>query len=61
MLTSMVRIWCVLAAVLVGSAYALGQIVPSFVPRGIRKFSNGSNFTSMIIIDRSLYVGAKYV
>jgi hypothetical protein len=34
-------------------------ILPSFTPKGIKKFSNGSNFTSMIIIDKSLYVGAK--
>jgi len=36
------------------------QILPKFIPNGIRKFSNGSNFTSLLIIDNFLYVGAKY-
>lgn len=37
----------------------LVQSLPSFIPKGIRRFSNGSNFTSMLLIDRSLYIGAR--
>ncbi|CAF0705367.1 unnamed protein product [Brachionus calyciflorus] len=38
---------------------ALRQIVPSFVPNSLKRFSNGSNFTSLLLIDRSLYTGAR--
>jgi hypothetical protein len=27
--------------------------------KGIRRFSNGTNFTSLLLIDTSLFVGAK--
>jgi len=35
------------------------QIVPSFKPLDIRLFSNGSNFTSLLLIQDMLFVGAK--
>jgi hypothetical protein len=35
------------------------QIVPSFKPLDIRAFSNGSNFTSLLLIQDMLFVGAK--
>lgn len=36
-----------------------GQTVPSFVPDQLRQFANGSNFTSLLIVDQALYVGAR--
>lgn len=35
------------------------RIVPSFVPNDMRTFSNGSNFTGLLLIESGLYVGAK--
>ena len=34
-------------------------LVPSFTPIGLRQFSNGTNFTNILLIDESLFVGAK--
>lgn len=34
-------------------------VVPSFTPIGIRQFSNGTNFTNILLKDESLFIGAK--
>lgn len=36
-----------------------GQTVPSFVPNQLKRFTNGSNFTSILLLDHALYVGAR--
>jgi hypothetical protein len=35
------------------------QILPTYKPNGVRTFSNGINFTNILIIDESIYIGAK--
>jgi hypothetical protein len=39
--------------------FTSGRLVPSFRPNSIKSFTNGTNFTSFLINDKSLYVGAK--
>ena len=40
-------------------SYSHEKLVPSFRPNGLRRFTNGTNFTSLLLIENSLYVGAK--
>lgn len=35
------------------------QIIPKFTPNGLRRFSNGTNFTSLLVLKDAIYVGAK--
>ena len=41
------------------NSIATSQILPKFNPNGIRRFSNGTNFTSLLLVDNAVYVGAK--
>ncbi|RNA06932.1 semaphorin-2A isoform X2 [Brachionus plicatilis] len=50
---------CKLIAILLCIHLASGQTVPSFVPNSLKRFSNGTNFTSLLLVDRALYVGAR--
>jgi len=40
-------------------ALALQDVIPSFTPNGVKKITNGTNFTSILLINKSIYVGAK--
>lgn len=35
------------------------RVVPSFTPRDLKQFANGTNFTNILIRDQSVYIGAK--
>ena len=49
----------ILVQLLVLSELVTCKLVPTFVPNGIKTFSNGTNFTSLLIVGNAIYVGAK--
>jgi len=55
---SFVKKASVVLLVLLNVTYSMG-VVPRFTPNGIKKFTNGTNFTSILLRDSFLFVGAK--